>query len=273
MTPVFANSARVDTREWLVLRGGRWRKLPLRVRYGLLQHPKVGPVLIDTGYTDYSLLAPGRSLMLRAYGWAFGPQLNPAEQPAPFLRRFGLTPQDISTVIVTHFHVDHISGLTLFPTARFLASSSAWQHISQNSAFANLRHGVFPELLPGDFETRLDPVESRPRVTHASGLSGWDLFGDGSVIGVLLPGHADGHLGLLFDDPVRPLLYATDAQWVLDALPQPKRPRLTSRFVAQAPAQVDASTDLALGFRNAGGRVMLCHDPAPTPFDIEGAAS
>lgn len=272
MKPVFANSAWVDARERLVLRKGRWRKLSLRVRYGLLQHPYAGPVLIDTGYTDHALLAPGRSTMLRAYSRAVAARLNPTEQPAPFLKRFGLTPQDISVVIVTHFHADHISGLTLFSNARFLAVGAAWHRISMNGGFANLRHGIFPELLPRDFATRLDPVETCPPATHASGLSGWDLFGDRSVLAVALPGHADGQLGVLFDDPAQPLFYATDAQWVLDALPQPKRPRLTARLIAHAPGQLGASTDLAHGFQNAGGRVMLCHDPALTPYDSEGSA-
>jgi glyoxylase-like metal-dependent hydrolase (beta-lactamase superfamily II) len=38
------------------------------------------------------------------------------------LGRLGLTPADVSRVIVTHFHYDHIGNLRLFPRARLLFS-------------------------------------------------------------------------------------------------------------------------------------------------------
>ncbi|MEM8548768.1 MAG: MBL fold metallo-hydrolase [Pseudomonadota bacterium] len=250
-----------------MLRGGTWQRVALRVRYGFLHHPTAGPTLIDTGYTEHALSAAGRGMALRLYSRLLSPRLNEAEQPARFLAHFGLTPEDITTIIVTHFHADHVSGLCLFPNARFIASDAAWDRISQRGAFANLRHGIFPELLPKDFAARLAPVEALPEKSHSSGLSGWDLFDDGSVLAVALPGHADGHMGLLFDDPSEPVFYATDTQWMLAALPKHARPRITARMIADAPKQLDASSDLVLEFQKAGGRVVLCHDPAPSPFD------
>src|SRR5689334_19267980 len=110
MRVVFANSAWVSAAERLILRGGTWQSVRLRVRYGLFFHPAAGPVLVDTGYTPEALSGDRRGRMLRLYGALLKPQLNADEQVLPLLRRFGLSPDDIRTIIVTHFHADHISG-------------------------------------------------------------------------------------------------------------------------------------------------------------------
>ncbi|WP_170328411.1 MBL fold metallo-hydrolase [Ruegeria arenilitoris] len=272
MTPVFANSAWISTRERFILRNGVWRKRWLKVRYGVFVHPDAGPVLIDTGYTVHSVQGPGRSRWLRAYGRAFAPKLNDDAQPQPFLSRFGLAPRDITTVIVTHFHADHVSGLSEFPNAQFMCSRAAWASLQRNGNFQNIRHGVFAELLPDDFATRLTPVEDRPRQGVQHLPDGYDLFGDGSVLSVPLPGHAAGHFGLLFPQLKEPLLYATDTQWVIDALPRAARPCLMPRLLSDDYDAMRRSTDHVQAFRNSGGRVMLCHDDAPSLFDVEEGA-
>ena len=50
-------------------------------------------------------------------------------------------------------------------------------------------------------------------------------------------------------------------------MPPGKRPGLPSRLFAEAPNAIDPSTDLIHRFYTGGGTVMLCHDPAPAPFD------
>ncbi|TIX61436.1 MAG: MBL fold metallo-hydrolase, partial [Mesorhizobium sp.] len=42
MKIVFANSAWVSAAERLILRGGGWHSVRLRVRYGLFIHPQAG---------------------------------------------------------------------------------------------------------------------------------------------------------------------------------------------------------------------------------------
>lgn len=271
MTPIFANSAIVAAPEAAILRHGRWRRLALCVRYGLIRHPQHGAVLIDTGYTPHSLSGPGRSPGLRLYGRLLSPRLIVAGQPEAFLARHGLALTDVRRVIVTHYHADHISGLGLFPRARFVASGAALARIRARSAWQNLRHGVFPELLPPDFTDRLDPVEDCTTVELPDLPPGRDLFGDGTMMAVDLPGHADGHFGLAFPKANRPLLYGVDTQWLGAALEPARSPVWPARLIAEAPAALAPSTAVLRRFRAAGGDVVLCHEPMIHPLDEAGS--
>jgi len=59
-------------------------------------------ILVDTGYDDVEASPRARPI-----------RLDPAAALAPL----GLTPDDITTLIVTHLHYDHAGGLHLFPNA------------------------------------------------------------------------------------------------------------------------------------------------------------
>ncbi|WP_019954983.1 MBL fold metallo-hydrolase [Yoonia vestfoldensis] len=264
--PVFANSALVKAPERFVLREAPWRQRALWVRYGLYLGAASGPVLIDTGYTSHALHDAGRSAALRFYGRALGASLQPRGQPVPFLARHGLRPEEITTVVVTHFHADHVSGLRLFPNARFIAARAGWDALRAHGTLGNLRHAVFPELLPPDFADRLDPIERKPAVRTDHGTA-YDLMGDGALLALPLPGHAVGHVGLLFTRLAKPLLYAVDTQWMLAALPAPRRPGFPAMLVATDRAAQARSCDLVAGVAAAGGDVLLCHDPTPTIYD------
>jgi glyoxylase-like metal-dependent hydrolase (beta-lactamase superfamily II) len=256
MTPEFPNSATVVVRERIVLKGGSWRKCALSVRYGLVSHPTKGAILIDTGYTAESLSAPGRSFALSLYASVLAPKLDPEGEVQAKLARQGLLPEDIRLVVVTHFHADHISGLRVFRNARFLASRTAYDAVAKRSAFANLRHGIFPELLPPDFAERLDGIED---CLVRGSLDGRDLLGDGSMVAVDLPGHAEGHFGVLF--PALNLLYGVDTQWLSAALPDHRAPGPPASLTAHDRRAWRESSALVRQFAEQGGKVVLCHDP------------
>lgn len=60
-------------------------------------------ILVDTGYDTNEATARGRPIR---------------QEPLEALAPLGLTPQDITQVIVTHLHYDHAGGLHLFPNAK-----------------------------------------------------------------------------------------------------------------------------------------------------------
>lgn len=268
MKPVFANSAFVTAPERLFVRSGTWRCVPLKVRYGLFQHPAAGLVLIDTGYGP-RVTRGRRSLGLRLYNAILGPDLAMDGQPETVLHRLGFTPNNVSIAIITHFHADHVAGLDLFPTARIIAKTEVLGKILKQPARKNLRHGIFTELLPAGLVSRAVDVDGLAVSEAPLGLGkGRDLFGDGSVLAINLPGHAEGHFGLCFACLPRPLLYAVDAQWSSEALEDDRRPGFPASLIADDPLAVAESTRRVFAFRRAGGEVLLCHDPASSPHDL-----
>ena len=261
--PTFPNSAIVQARERLVLRDGSWGSIALGVRYGLMVHPQFGPVLIDTGYGPRATRDARRSLALKLYGAVFRPQLVETDLPLVALQRAGYTAADVQRIIVTHFHVDHVAALRDFPNAAFITSGSAWRTIGAMRLFERLRNGIFLELLPPDFSSRLLPIETCPERPLPFGLGiGRDLLGDGSCLAVDLPGHAIGHFGVLWPHAAPPLLYATDTTWLSDAL-DGRLPRGMAEAVYADAGGMRASAGRVAAFRKAGGEVVLCHDRVP----------
>ncbi|MGD9480954.1 MBL fold metallo-hydrolase [Shinella sp. G-2] len=268
MKPIFANSAFVTAPERLVLRKGRWRSLPLKVRYGLFRHPEAGLVLVDAGYGP-RVVRGARSLALRLYNALFGPKLVEDGQPEAVLRQLGATPADVAVVVLTHVHADHVSTLDLFPQARIIAKTGLLAQVENRGLWQNLNHGVFAELLPKGLAARAADVDGFALRDAPLGLGrGRDLFGDGSVLAIDLPGHAEGHYGLCFAALPVPLLYAVDTQWLLAALPEERQPGFPASLIANDRQALAESARRVLAFRQAGGDVLLCHDPGQSPYDL-----
>lgn len=258
--PRFLNSAIVQVPERVVLRGGSWRRIALGVRYGMVEHPEFGPVLIDTGYGPRVTRAAQRSTALKLYNAVLRPRLVEDDLPLAALQRAGYAATDVRRIVVTHFHADHVAALRDFPNARFIASGAAWQAIVRMRNGQRLHSGIFSELMPPDFVSRLLPIETLPERSAPLGLgTGRDVWGDGSCLAVDLPGHAIGHFGLLWAQSDPPLLYATDTTWLADALDD-RMPGGIARIVYEDEAAMRKSAGLVAGFRRAGGRVILCHD-------------
>jgi glyoxylase-like metal-dependent hydrolase (beta-lactamase superfamily II) len=255
----FPNSAFVGTYEWPLIKGGQWRKVQIPIRYGFFRHPRIGPVLIDTGYSD-RVTSGKRSLDLRLYCAGLRPWLVEGGQLGAFLGEQGLGLEDVRAVILTHFHADHISAARDLVNAQFYACGPAYEELSRSSQLKRILHGVFLDLLPEDFAERLTSFEETPTVNGPLGLGPcFDLFGDGSVLIVPLPGHAIGHVGVAFPGAT-PLLYAADAEWLRGAL-DPGRSGFAAGLVGHDRKASKASSAKALAFEQAGGRVVLCHDP------------
>lgn len=258
--PCFINSAIVRVPERFVLRGGSWRRIAIGVRYGMVVHREFGPVLIDTGYDPRVTRGAQRSAALKLYGAVLRPRLVESDLPLVALRRAGYAASDVRRIIVTHFHADHVAALRDFANARFIASGAAWEAVVRMREGQRLHNGIFSELLPADFSSRLLPIEMLPERPAPFGLgTGRDIWGDGSCLAIDLPGHAIGHFGLLWAESDPPLVYGTDTTWLSDALDD-RMPGGIARIVYADEAAMRKSGAMVARFRRAGGRVVLCHD-------------
>ena len=81
-----------------------------------------------------------------------------------------------------------------------------------------------------------------------------------SVLAIDLPGHADGHIGLFWQDETGPTLYATDATWSIKALLEDRTPAISRKLVFDDQNAGRHTENLIRAFADAGGRVLLCHD-------------
>lgn len=251
----FPNSAAVRVPERLVLRGGRWTKIELAVRYGRFTHAVAGRCLIDTGYSA-RVTHGTRSLPLALYAGILRPRLTPAALPdaAP----------DIEVILLTHLHADHVSALRDYPQARVIGDAAALSHFLSAGAFGRTRHGVFRELLPDNLAGRLEPLEALPSTEAPFGLGqARDVFGDGEVLAVPLPGHMTGHTGYLFPRLERPVLYAGDADWLAQAIAEARSPGAPARWILDDQAAAQETNRRLRHFAEAGGCVVLCHNPEP----------
>lgn len=251
--PEFPNSAFVSAPERFVLKGGRWRSLRIPVRYGLFEHRTEGRCLIDTGYST-RVTRGKRSLPLWLYAKALNPQLTAAALP-------GAAPH-VDKILLSHLHADHVSALRDYPAARIYADGAAIDHFLSGNWLSRTHKGCFRELLPDDLRARLVPFETLRQIEAPHGLGrAADIFGDGSVLAVPLPGHMRGHTGFLFSSPVAPLLYAADADWLSRTILEDRSPGLPARFILDDPAAAAETSFRIRNFVSLGGRLALCHDP------------
>ncbi|HTA39114.1 MAG TPA: MBL fold metallo-hydrolase [Candidatus Acidoferrales bacterium] len=203
-------------------RDGRWRPVTFPAYCMLISHPARGWILFDTGYAR-RFFPVTRRLPERLYRALLPVTLPEEEELAVQLRRYGIEPRDVGTVIISHYHADHIAGLRDFTNARFVAPSGDTHALwSTDNAWRNTARGLLPALLPDDFTSRVSVAESFPVVELPAWMMpftiGFDLFGDGSAVAVPLPGHSEGQIGLLLPDAQgRPVFLVADACWSMSA--------------------------------------------------------
>lgn len=167
--------------------------------FALIEHPEHGPVLFDTGYTP-RFEEVTQPFPERFYRWATSIETAWECTAAAHLRRLGIDPAEVKCVLVSHFHADHIGGLQDFPNARFVVAREAWDLIRGKGRLACVKRGVLRALLPEDFESRLAPLEMFADPGIGPFGNTHDLFGDGSIRLIALPGHARGQFGVLVQD-------------------------------------------------------------------------
>jgi glyoxylase-like metal-dependent hydrolase (beta-lactamase superfamily II) len=155
--------------------------------------------------------------------------------PAGSSVRERLAGRKVDQLLLSHWHADHTGGLLDIPEASVWRPFSSHEAVRQEALsvgapLKGIMVGQFPDDLPGrpgePFSARLRDVEAAPlmalpvdRWPFLAELDGRcrDVFGDGSLATVDLPGHALGHYGVLFQTQLAGrsalVLLCGDAVW------------------------------------------------------------
>lgn len=240
--------------EGLTGKNNIWLPIPVF----LLEHPTAGKLLIDTG------LAPATALNPRAaLGWlgdrVYTIRMKP-EQAAPAqLRELGIDPGEISTVILTHLHLDHAGSISEFPQATFVTTTDEWE-----SAFAarGFQRGYIKRQFSHAFDYRLIDYGRDAVNSFASFGRAFDLLGDGSIMLVSTPGHSAGHQSVILRTAAGEVLVCGDAAYMKRTIDTVTLPLLThddhnfKRSVRELRAYIDMTP---------GTTAIPGHDPEVWP--------
>lgn len=80
------------------------------------------PILVDAGLSDVAEMNRGAAHVLRE-----PITQDENESSRAQLRKFGLTPEDIGHVLITHLHFDHVDDLLLYTNAKVYIGKKEWE--------------------------------------------------------------------------------------------------------------------------------------------------
>jgi len=158
------------------------------------------------------------------------------------LGRIGVRPEQVSIVGISHYHGDHTGQARDFPGARLLmgAGDIATLRTRPAAAQADLAHWL----------------SGGGQLTEVQG--DLDVFGDGSVVMLNMPGHTPGHHALLVRLASGPVMLSGDTYHFAEQVPHRGVPPFNTDR-ADSLASMDRFDRLA---RNLHARVIIQHEPA-----------
>lgn len=108
------------------------------------------------------------------------------------IKRMGVPVDAVEFVGISHHHLDHTGQLAAFPKATLLVGRGDWELMSAAQPPAGMQAKDFAMR-----QARVKPWMSGGGKVELLTGDRKDVFGDGSVVMLSLPGHTPGHHGLL----------------------------------------------------------------------------
>jgi glyoxylase-like metal-dependent hydrolase (beta-lactamase superfamily II) len=215
--------------EFMAMTGGRlaalrsirapreqWTNVPI-VAF-LIEHPGVGPMLVDTGFHPSVAVDPKQNLG-PVFGRLYKIEMEREQAISAQLRNRGIDPREVRVVVMTHLHLDHASAISEFTAATFVLGEGEW------AAFHSPRptlKGYIRRHVAHAVEYR-EVIYSRAVDSYSTFGRSYDLLGDGSVRLVYTPGHSYGHQSVIVRLKDREALLTGDAIYLLRTLEDQRR--------------------------------------------------
>lgn len=164
-----------------ILMTGAGGKLSVPTSVWIIEHPKRGLILLDTG-VNYRVADPEAAEKYWGPGLreALGCDMRREQAIDRQLINLGYKLTDVRYVILSHLHLDHAGGMCHFPDAVFVVQKS------------ELRHAWWPDPWTGQVYCFNDYKGTRGfNFIQLDGDA--DLFQDGTLRLISTPGHTPGH--------------------------------------------------------------------------------
>jgi N-acyl homoserine lactone hydrolase len=161
------------------------------------------------------------------------------------LARIAIRPEQVSVMGISHYHFDHVGQAADFRQARLIMGAGDLEVL----------RGAAPQVR--DMAQALQPwLQGGGTVTEARGDV--DVFEDGRVVMLSLPGHTPGHYGLLVRLASGPVLLSGDTWHASEQVARHGVPPFNTNR-AESLASMDRLERLA---RNLNARLIIQHEPA-----------
>lgn len=170
---------------------------PIQVFFHVIRHPTKGTFIVDTGMETALRDDPSRSALSGLVRSAMHMDLLDVKAPlGEFLAKEGR----VDGVLLTHLHLDHIAGLRDVPNTTPIYAGPGETNVA---GFMNL-------FTRGSIDAALDGKGAIQELAFDDAHQVIDLFGDGSVWALWLPGHTPGTTAYLVRTTTGPVLLAGD---------------------------------------------------------------
>ena len=197
------------------------RKFPALVVY--LHHAKFGNVLFDTGYSELVYKNGFVSFIYNSLNKTF---VKSSEIIDVRLRDDGISPESIKYIIISHAHPDHIGALNRFSDYRLITSREVLAKMKEGKTLSL----TFKNMIPhGKIKVKTVMPTSEKNMLSEFFSEVYDIFGDGSVFGVRLDGHANGQIGIYL--PEYKIFFAADACWGEDIMEEVPKMNILPRLI------------------------------------------
>ncbi len=213
--------------------------------------------LLPVNFGSFLVRAEGRTLLIdTGNGSRTRGQHEGAAGLLDRMAEYGVTPAGVDTVLLTHFHGDHVGwnvledgGDITFPRAEFLLHEADLEYLTGPDA---------PRNAGADFSrSRLLPLLDAGRLRTFSG----EHAASEGVTMIPTPGHTPGHCSVLLSSRGEKLLIAGDAAPNVAHL---EHPEWTPVFDLDGPRAVRSRRDFAERAIEEAALVTGGHFPIPT---------
>lgn len=203
----FLRCGSISIPEMLAVRGA-FSLTPVRIAYSavLIRHPEA-VFLYDTGLCgDIHLYLADQPFFFRKTLGNFHFEHSLSDH----LQLLNIVPTELDFALISHLHWDHVSGIPDLPGVPLKINRVEYE-AAQTNGLLEERRGLVQQLMG---KNPLDLFEC-DGPEYEGFHSSFDLFGDGSVVLVPLPGHTPGNTGMFINrsNGLR-LFLIGDAAWV-----------------------------------------------------------